>query len=117
MLALSLPLERSPARVTAEIPEIDFGIGVASGEAVVGNVGGTSRYEYTVIGDPVNEAARLGELAKTLARPRRGLGRGASVRPASAGWTVADEVLLRGRRPTPTAIGATSALTASARAR
>ncbi|MGN6474070.1 MAG: adenylate/guanylate cyclase domain-containing protein, partial [Mycobacteriales bacterium] len=84
------------ARVTAELPEIDFGVGVACGRAVAGNVGGTSRFEYTVIGDPVNEAARLGELAKTL--PHR-VAASAPVVAASGvdGWRVADEVLLRGR--------------------
>ncbi|HVV77477.1 MAG TPA: adenylate/guanylate cyclase domain-containing protein [Mycobacteriales bacterium] len=83
-------------RVAAEIPEIDFGVGVASGEAVAGNIGGTSRYEYTVIGDPVNEAARLGELAKRL--PGR-VAASASVVGAAPtdGWEVADAITLRGR--------------------
>jgi adenylate cyclase len=83
------------ARVAAEIPEIDFGIGVASGEVVAGNIGGTSRFEYTVIGTPVNEAARLGELAKTL--PGR-VAASSAVVAASCGadWHAADEVTLRG---------------------
>ncbi|HEX6476927.1 MAG TPA: adenylate/guanylate cyclase domain-containing protein [Acidimicrobiales bacterium] len=45
-------------------PTVDAGIGVSSGVAVAGNVGAAERYEYTVIGDPVNEAARLTEQAK-----------------------------------------------------
>ncbi|WYY05425.1 hypothetical protein RVF83_15865 [Gordonia rubripertincta] len=31
---------------------------------MAGNVGAANRFEYTVIGDPVNEAARLSDLAK-----------------------------------------------------
>ena len=42
-----------------------FGIGVSAGRAFAGEVGARNRLEYTVIGDPVNEAARLTELAKT----------------------------------------------------
>ncbi|MBV0917336.1 adenylate/guanylate cyclase domain-containing protein [Mycobacteroides chelonae] len=53
-------------RLRAEVPECQAGIGVASGQAVAGNVGAHDRFEYTVIGDPVNEAARLCELSKTV---------------------------------------------------
>jgi adenylate cyclase len=42
----------------------EFGIGVSAGRAIAGHIGAKARFEYTVIGDPVNEAARLTELAK-----------------------------------------------------
>jgi acyl dehydratase len=68
-------------RLARELPAIDAAIGVFAGRAVAGNVGAEHRFEYTVIGDPVNEAARLCELAKQ--RPERVLASQASsgVRP------------------------------------
>lgn len=53
-------------RICTELPGLSAGVGVSGGHVVTGNVGGARRYEYTVIGDPVNEAARLTELAKEL---------------------------------------------------
>ncbi|MGE5697391.1 MAG: adenylate/guanylate cyclase domain-containing protein [Candidatus Sericytochromatia bacterium] len=50
------------------LPIVDFGIGVTAGQVFAGNIGAENRYEYTVIGDPVNEAARLADLAKTSDR-------------------------------------------------
>src|SRR5215208_5364573 len=44
--------------------DMEFGIGVSAGRAIAGHIGAQARFEYTVIGDPVNEAARLTELAK-----------------------------------------------------
>ena len=43
---------------------VDFGIGVSAGPAFAGNIGAENRYEYTVVGDAVNEAARLADRAK-----------------------------------------------------
>ena len=48
------------------LPQVDFGIGVSAGPVFAGNIGAENRYEYTVVGDAVNEAARLADVAKTL---------------------------------------------------
>ena len=50
----------------AEMGELEVGIGVAAGPAIAGQIGAASRLEYTVIGDAVNEAARLTDLAKRV---------------------------------------------------
>ena len=78
--------------------DLDVGIGVSSGLAVAGNVGAEERYEYTVVGDPVNEAARLTEAAKTV--PERVLASGGTVRHAGeegGGWRPIGVLTLRGR--------------------
>ena len=45
---------------------IQIGIGIHKGTVTFGNVGTTSRLDFTVIGSPVNEAARVEALCKTL---------------------------------------------------
>ena len=41
------------------LPEINIGSGVNTGTCIVGNMGSDSRFDYSVIGDAVNLAARL----------------------------------------------------------
>ncbi|MDL9937514.1 adenylate/guanylate cyclase domain-containing protein [Gordonia sp. ABSL1-1] len=79
--------------------DTDIGIGVSAGKAIAGHIGAEQRLEYTVIGDPVNEAARLTELAKD--EPTRVLGSARAVFLASnaeaAHWEIGEGVELRGR--------------------
>jgi class 3 adenylate cyclase len=81
------------------LPMVDFGVGVSAGSVFAGNVGAEDRYEYTVIGDPVNEAARLAELAKS--RDSRALCSAAALDradPQERGlWSSQGHIVLRGR--------------------
>ncbi|HYF25847.1 MAG TPA: adenylate/guanylate cyclase domain-containing protein, partial [Baekduia sp.] len=98
-LAAARELQAALARPGA----LTAAIGVSCGEVVAGWVGAESRFEYTVVGDPVNEASRLTELAKER---RDGLLASATTvevagEPEASHWDADGEVLLRGRdRPT-----------------
>jgi adenylate cyclase len=46
------------------LPSFDIGIGLNSGDAIVGNMGSSSRFDYTAMGDNVNLASRMEGLNK-----------------------------------------------------
>ena len=78
-------------------PIADAGIGIASGDVVAGNVGAEERYEYTVVGRPVNTAARLADEAKR--RPGRVLAAEPAIAAAATEathWATVGEIPLRG---------------------
>ena len=78
---------------------VDFGIGVSAGPVFAGNIGAENRYEYTVVGDAVNEAARLADRAKDF--DGRVLCSGAALDRADAVerrcWSSCGSEVLRGR--------------------
>ena len=65
----ALRASRELADSLGETVPLDWGMGVGYGTVFAGNIGAASRYEYTVIGDPVNEAARLSDWAKEGVSP------------------------------------------------
>jgi class 3 adenylate cyclase len=95
----ALACARSLRSQLRRLPLVDFGIGVSAGPVFAGNIGAENRYEYTVVGDAVNEAARLADFAKTS--DRRIVCSAAAIDRADAAerqhWVSSGETVLRGR--------------------
>ncbi len=65
VLAMSAKLKELNAKWAAEgVPSIGIGVGLNTGEVVVGNMGSEKRFNYTIMGDEVNFGSRLEGLNK-----------------------------------------------------
>jgi adenylate cyclase len=84
-------LGESPVRLAV-------GIGINTGDCVVGNVGSTWRFNYSALGDAVNIAARLEALSKSYGTPI--LIGPATAEAARGEWLCreVDEIAVRGRQ-------------------
>ena len=103
-LAAALAMDSSLRVLNAELaaegrPQLAFGIGINTARVVAGNMGSRRRLNYTVIGDGVNVAARLGALTKEPAYATRILVSEATLRGARGAYRTRQlgEVNVRGR--------------------
>ena len=95
--------QEAQSRLAAHEPDdgaatIEFGIGLHLGEVIYGNVGVPDRLQFTLVGSPVNEVARIEDLTKTLGHPL--VVSEAFAIAVPRGWLTLGDHALRGiRRP------------------
>ena len=77
--------------------KINMRIGISAGEVIAGNLGSKDRFNYTVIGDAVNRAARLEQENKRLKTTILVDGAIAECLPPRFGARLLEEVPLRGQ--------------------
>ncbi|MGH7357144.1 MAG: CHASE2 domain-containing protein [Candidatus Rokuibacteriota bacterium] len=96
-------IERVNQRLKArDLPSLSARVGLATGEALVGNVGSSTKFNYTAMGDTVNLASRLEGAAKQFHTTTLVAGTTAAAADGAVEFRELDLIQVKGRaEPVP----------------
>lgn len=96
METLNVELKREATERGSVYHQLKIGIGINTGECVVGNMGSSQRFDYSVLGDAVNLASRLEGASKNYGVPLL-IGEGTAVLADRFSVLELDRITVKGR--------------------